>query len=211
MSGPFEDPITTEDGQAIPPQGVLDGLRRVNPALGLRFCQSMVAPYWAVTFEWPDNDPRRARIRAGTADPRYAFDIIGEIPRACSLDEVPNYVARMFREHPSQEISKMLEELHRYNLAVQDDAWNEMLDSPEVDARNRIEVQGGALFDTADGVLDMTVPKVRQAGVGEAPVLRERPAEEKAKPAKAGGGIVDRAKGALEKVRKEVTKSVKES
>lgn len=99
-------------GTPEPPTHVVRGLRNLHPSYGLRFSPG---PSWAITWEWPEKDPRWARVRAQEYPRESAFDIIGYLPLDCSVDDAPGYVERSIRAYPVEEVRKHIANIAHWN------------------------------------------------------------------------------------------------
>lgn len=70
---------------------------------------------WYVVLKWPENDPRWRMVQNGQVSPDMAFDLLGQIPIDCPLDQVPGYLSKQLRTrngHPAKIVNDVA-------------AWNE--------------------------------------------------------------------------------------
>jgi len=106
--------VLNQHGTPEPPSDLLARLRRVHPALSLRWSQMPGRP-WALTWEWPDTDARWERVRQSEIPPASAFDIIGYLPADCPLDQAGGYVEASLRSYPREEIQRAYQRMQRWN------------------------------------------------------------------------------------------------
>lgn len=108
--------IVNDRGTPEPPTDVVRRLRAVDPKLTLRW-----GPWgaWQLVREWRSGDRRWERVQTERYDPAMAFDVIGHIPNACSVDEVPAYVERLLREWSNaDEATQMLKAMDHYHTGT---------------------------------------------------------------------------------------------
>jgi hypothetical protein len=124
MSGIVLNPL----GQPQPPSDIVRRLRQVHPALGLKFYQPGVgASAWALTWRWPDADPRREYIRRGQMAADADYDILTWLPLDCPVDQAAGYVERALAHHPREDIKSLVSRVHHYNAEAAVDAnWREV-------------------------------------------------------------------------------------
>lgn len=89
-----------------PPFGLLERLHTLNKRLGLLYFETMGR--WGVTFDWDDNDPRRARIQSGEIRSTRAFDLLTILPEDCPLPDVAGFLERSLRQHPNKDVVRSL-------------------------------------------------------------------------------------------------------
>lgn len=70
---------------------------------------------WAITMAYREGDRRWEWVQNGTMRPDRAFDILGYIPRDCSIEQAPAYVERMFRTYPRADVNRMVEAVQKWN------------------------------------------------------------------------------------------------
>lgn len=121
-------------GRPEPSPEISRRLAAITPRLTLRWLEG-IGPSWAVCLAWPEGDRRWERVQTGKTRPDRAFDIIGYLPRECSLDEAPAYLERMLRDYPRDEVRNMTDAVARWNeqeagKAEVEQAVAEILDSP---------------------------------------------------------------------------------
>lgn len=106
------------DGIPQPSPELVQRLKRFDARLGLRYTKTA----WAITEEWAENDPRRARVRDEGMDPRFAIDICGYLPITCSLDEAPEYIRRELTSWAPGQFKALRESVAKWNDEGQDAA-----------------------------------------------------------------------------------------
>ena len=126
--------VLNQHGTPEPPSDIKARLRRVHPALSLRFSQMTNRP-WALTWEWPKTDARWERVRQSEISPDSAYDIVGYLPSDCTVDAAGAYVESALKCYPVDEVRKSMQGLSK---------WNEK----DVPAKLMAEV----LEDTMDGI-----------------------------------------------------------
>jgi hypothetical protein len=126
--------VLNQHGTPEPPSDVLARLRRVHPALSLRWSQMPNRP-WSMTWEWPETDARWGRVRSNEISPDAAYDIIGYLPTDCPIDQAGAYVENALKQYPRDEVRKVRERMHK---------WNEV-DKPK-------EQMNEVLTDTMDNI-----------------------------------------------------------
>ncbi len=125
-------------GVPIPPPEIVRRLQQVNPRLGLTWSEGWGGRTWALTMAWAENDPRRARIQAGTLSPDEAYDLLAFLPADCNVDQAYGYLVNAFRASSEEGTRKLLDRVHEYNrntLAGHQEA-------ALADALNYVEVRG---------------------------------------------------------------------
>jgi hypothetical protein len=129
------------DGDPLAPPEILERLHRVDPALGMKFIQEIG---WAVTYRWPLDDPRRARVQLGELGPGAEYDIFAFLPEDCSPDEAFGYIERKFvRNSGRAEIASLLDRLDNYNDKQEENALQSTTDLAE----ELIETNAHTLFE----------------------------------------------------------------
>lgn len=99
--------MVNERGGPVPPSDILRELRKLAPALSLRWTSAFDSSDWAVTWEWPEDDPRWSRVRSQEIPRESAYDIIGHLPVKCSLDEAKGYIEGHLKSYPKEEINRL--------------------------------------------------------------------------------------------------------
>lgn len=104
---------------------IKDRLQEIDPRLGVCLVPDRDAPggcWWAITYWWDENDPRRASIRDGSLPVDHAFDVIVYLPKDCSVDEAYGYLVSRFKAWSGSrdDIRKMLDRVHHYNRQVRE-------------------------------------------------------------------------------------------
>lgn len=99
---------------------IKDRLAEIDPRLGVCIVPDRDAPqgaWWAVTYWWSENDPRRASIRDGSLPLDHAFDILVFLPHDCSVDEAYGYIVSRFKAWSGSrdDVRKLLDRVHLYN------------------------------------------------------------------------------------------------
>lgn len=119
-------PVLVRDveGVPVPPSEIVERLKRIHPALGLKFSSGLAGSGWAVTWTWQENDRRRAWVQDGRMDPNAAHDIIGYLPFGCSAEQAPSYIERSFKDYPREEVSRLRERMHHWNTVTQPQEQN---------------------------------------------------------------------------------------
>src|SRR5215204_1676458 len=96
-------------GASHVPQEIQDRLKEIDPRLyivpkqrstldcGAEGDRTGLQWVWYVALKWPEQDPRRRMIQVGQIDPESAFDMLGEIPTDCPLEQVPGYLVRQLK------------------------------------------------------------------------------------------------------------------
>lgn len=92
-------------------------LRGVHPGLGLRFNRG-TENAWMITMEWDRADVRWEMVKRQELGAGSAFDIVGYLPMACSLDEAPAYIAQRLRTYPREDVKRMADRVAQYNATT---------------------------------------------------------------------------------------------
>lgn len=108
--------IRGADGRPLPPDDLMQRLKRYDPRIGLFYTKAS----WAITEAWKDDDPRRQWIRSGEMQPEFAFDICGYLPPTCGLDEAPAYIEQQLRYYTPEQFTGLREAVNNWNSAQQD-------------------------------------------------------------------------------------------
>lgn len=131
MSAPL---VLNDRGLPEPPADLQRRLRQIHDRLCLRYVQAADA-VWAVCVRWDEHDPRFGNVQSQVLDPDRAFDIVGYLPKDCSLNEAPAYLARMFRQYPKETIQQFANGVDAFNKSVvstaADRALGEVLDQKD--------------------------------------------------------------------------------
>jgi hypothetical protein len=69
---------------------------------------------WYVVLKWPEGDPRWRMVQYGQQSPENAFDILGQLPADCPLEQIPGYLANQISRRNG----------HPAKLAEQVATWN---------------------------------------------------------------------------------------
>lgn len=121
--------LVNERGEPVPPQDVVDRLKKVSPRLGLRWVPGSAfgsSPYFGLTERWKDGDPRWERVRTGELAEARAYDLIQMFPLDCSVPEMAAYIEHRWGErnrssNPSQDAERIVdEEAHKQGRAMED-------------------------------------------------------------------------------------------
>lgn len=157
------------DHQPIPPSGIVDRIRQVDPHLDLMWGEGAFgAPGWWVIYRWPESDKRRSMIARGEMHPADAWDWFARLPPDCPVDQAYGYIVNAFRSSGHKEAKRLLGRTGEYNREVQRAHVQPILD----DAMNMIEVNASKLFAKEYG----EIPKVRMGQ--RAPAKRGKTAKE---------------------------------
>jgi hypothetical protein len=94
-------------------------LKAIDDALGLM----LLGEQWAVTYRWPQSDPRWARVQSGDCSPESAFDILTYLPFDCSPEEAGSYVEKTCSEWARLgriDVARVLDRVHAHNEKQQE-------------------------------------------------------------------------------------------
>lgn len=109
-------------GQSHVPQDIQDRLKAINPRLkvvpkqqgvydsGAEDLRQSLRWVWFVVMTWPEGDPRWQRVKYGQVDPDMAFDVLGQLPPDCPLEQVPGYLSNQIKRsngHPGDLCDKI--------------------------------------------------------------------------------------------------------
>lgn len=106
---------------------IKDRLAEIDPRLGVCLMPDTDAPggaWWAITYWWSENDPRRAAIRDGSLPLDHAFDVLVFLPSDCSVDEAYGYIVSRFKQWSGSrdDVRKLLDRVHLYNRQAREQA-----------------------------------------------------------------------------------------
>lgn len=118
--------VLNDKGRPEAPSELQRRLGQVHPHLFLRYVEAADA-VWAVCMRWDEHDPRFGEVQSQIIDPERSFDIIGYIPRACSLQEAPSYLERAFRQYPIGKVRDVANRVGDFNKTVVNDAADKIL------------------------------------------------------------------------------------
>lgn len=107
--------MVSERGGPVPSPSILAALKRLDPALGLRFIAKFEQSEWAVTWEWPESDRRWARVRSQEISRESAYDILGYLPVDCSLDQARGYIEAHLKNYPIENVQRIRTRMHHWN------------------------------------------------------------------------------------------------
>lgn len=121
-------------GQPEPSPAIQRRLAAITPGLQLLWLPGM-GQSWAVILKWRESDRRWEWVQEQNYDPTRTFDIIGYLPKDCSLDEAAPYLERMLRTYPRDDVRNMVDKVAKWNeeeagRADVEQAVAEILDSP---------------------------------------------------------------------------------
>lgn len=107
--------IVNSKGHIEAPSEIVRRLQQIDPALGMKFMP--LAGCFCLTYEWPENDPRRQMVRAGKQDPETAYDAWGYAPPNVSVGDAYHcLVAGLRRNAQTKQAARdMLDRVHAYN------------------------------------------------------------------------------------------------
>lgn len=126
-------------GNPEPSPEVQRRLKRVHPGLSLRYHPGATTKHWMITMEWPREDPRWEMVRQQEMPRDASFDVIGYLPIGCSVDEAAPYLERSLRQHPKEEINRLIARSGEYARAgdtaeiqkASEEALDEVLSRPD--------------------------------------------------------------------------------
>lgn len=98
-------------GRPLPSPELIAKLKKYDPRIGV-FYRNVG---WAITEAWGEHDPRRQWIQNGSMQPEYAFDICGDVPLTCSLDEVPAFIERELSSWTPDRFKGLREAVNHWN------------------------------------------------------------------------------------------------
>lgn len=136
-------------------------MQAIDPSLGVRFTPLPSGAQWAVTQKWGPNDRRRVMIQLGQMDPDADYDIIAWIPVRLSLDDVPGWVAKQWKQVDREDLRRFLDRLAQEDVDATKASSKEAVE----EAMNVVEVMGSKLFA---GIVEPNA-KVVMPGVPDAP------------------------------------------
>jgi hypothetical protein len=134
----------TARGEIVPPPGVLRRLHEISPRLGLKHFPSGGHTEWAITLDWPPEDPRHDLVNRGIAgEPRC--DVEGWVPFDCREDDIPGWVERQLQRSSKEAVRRLAADARRHNEALA----MARLDTAFAEVENAAEVLGprGVLGD----------------------------------------------------------------
>lgn len=130
--------ILNSAGKPEPSPEIQRRLRYIHPGLHLRYIEAIGA-IWAVCTNWTDQDRRWERVQSGEVGAEAAYDIVGYLPLGCNVDEAPSHLERVFREYPSADAKKFIDNIDEYNRmpaqVAAEEAIAEVLDSPNPEGK----------------------------------------------------------------------------
>lgn len=105
--------ILNERGVPEAPTEIRRRVRQIHEALDVRF----IGESFAVTYDWPLDDPRRQMIRCGEMSEGDAFDCFAWLPKDCAVDEAYGFIVRSFKSWRGTraDVAQMCDRLHHYN------------------------------------------------------------------------------------------------
>lgn len=118
--------VLNDKGRPEAPSDLQRRLGQVHPRLFLRHVEAADA-VWAVCMRWDETDPRFGEVQSQVIDPERSFDIIGYLPRDCSLMEAPAYLDRAFRQYPKDAVQQIANRVSDFNKSVVNDAADKVL------------------------------------------------------------------------------------
>lgn len=124
--------VLNAQGTPEPPTDIVGRLHRVHPSLGLKFCGMPERP-WQITWTWPESDRRWDRVRQGEIGPDSAYDILGNLPVGCTVDEAASYVENTLRQYPVEDVRKVMDRMRYYNEVEMPKAQVQALASDTMD------------------------------------------------------------------------------
>lgn len=118
--------VLNDRGHPEAPSDLQRRLGQVHPRLFLRYVDAADA-VWAMCLRWDEHDPRFGEVQSQVIDPDRSFDIIGYLPKDCSLMEAPAFIARAFRQYPKEEVQQIANRVEGFNKNVLSDAADKVL------------------------------------------------------------------------------------
>lgn len=106
--------LFTLEGSVAAPAEAVKELAAASPRLSMLLIATMGAPYWAVFERWREDDPRRARVRAGELLEEDARDMLRTFTSGVKADEVIAWVRANYGErrvaNPDSEATKIVQQ-----------------------------------------------------------------------------------------------------
>lgn len=139
--------ILNDRGVPEAPTEIRRRVQQVHGALDVRWMDGR----WAITYDWPSDDPRRQMIRNGEMAEGDAFDCFAWLPKDCSVEEAYGYITRSFRSWSGsrEDVAAMCSRLHHYNDAVQEarkagvmDFAEELIDTNKATLGRSVGIEG---------------------------------------------------------------------
>lgn len=142
------------------PADVLEKLRQIDPHLGLRFVEFPTTQdardghrWWALTWEWPKDDPRHVRIMRNELG-NQPWDVLGYLPLDCDVHSAFAYVKNhLLGARTRPDIGHLADRIGEYNRVVTEKLVEEQADK----AAELVESNPNPIMDS---VLGKTQPKV---------------------------------------------------
>lgn len=126
-------------GVPIPSPEVEARVRDIEPTMKLRAyrlgeeADRTPRIQWAAVMDWPEHDPKRARVQSGELDPAMAFDIVAFLPLDISPAEIPGYLERglttMYAGGQRGYVGEMLDRIRAANAKTNEERWYGVIDS----------------------------------------------------------------------------------
>jgi hypothetical protein len=145
------------------PADILEGLRRIDPKLGLRWSPTTrdnltgeigTHGHWMITYEWPESDRRWEMVRRQEIARADALDAIGHLPPDCDATQAVGYfVATVQRFRDKETVTQLLSRVEHFNRKREEEVMQPVLDY----ADELIAERTPTLF----GFLGKTIGKVR--------------------------------------------------
>lgn len=118
--------VLNDRGHPEAPSDLQRRLGQVHPRLFLRYIDS-ADTVWAICLRWDETDRRFGEVQSQVIDPDRSFDIIGYLPKQCSLHEAPAYLERAFRQYPVEHVRQIANRVSHFNASVVSDAADKAL------------------------------------------------------------------------------------
>lgn len=125
--------LTATGTPAVSP-GLLARLTAVDERLGLVWHP---LGWWAVTWAWAPNDPRWAHVQQGREAETNAYDVVGQLPPDCSVDEAPAYLERSMRSMGREDVARLADRVRDHNARVTDPVVQQVAEDTVREATTR--------------------------------------------------------------------------
>lgn len=117
-------------GGSYVPQELQDRIKQIDPSMSIIPKQQAVMDsgaegdrqevkwVWYVVTKWPENDKRWQMVKWGQIDPENAFDVLGQLPPDCPIEQAPGYLAKQLTRRNGTP-GRVCDEVEKWNQEQQ--------------------------------------------------------------------------------------------
>ena len=149
-------PLFNSRGHPEAPSHIVARLKEIHHALGMVWVLS--AERFALTYDWPDTDPRWKLVQAGELGSGTAYDIWGYAPVGMKDEDAYGWLVKTLERNGQSrsEAKALLDRVHKFNASVTQARDDAIVD----DAEEYVRVHAPTIFEP----IGKTIGRVYMSG-----------------------------------------------